>query len=88
MLFVMDSIVLEISTNKATGDAITFRVNDTTVTEAGIVGNKFTNDGLGTNWKVIDSIVVDANSFVLQNMNTVNVQLWVWSIEITYSVEA
>lgn len=86
--YTIESIILEISTNKATGDAITFRVNDTSVTEEGIVGNKFTNDGLGTNWRVLDSIEVNANSFVLENMNTVNVQLWVWSIEITYSVEA
>jgi len=83
--YTIDSIVLEISTNKATGDAITFRVNDTTVTEEDIVGNVFANDGLGTNWRVLNSIAVDANSFVLQNMNTVNVQLWVWSIEITYT---
>ena len=83
--YTIDSIVLEISTNKPGGDAITFRVNDTTVTEEGIVGNVFANDGLGTNWRVLNSIAVDANSFVLQNMNTVNVQLWVWSIEITYT---
>jgi len=86
--YTIESIILEISTNKAAGDAITLRVNDTSVTEEGIVGNTFANDGLGTNWRVLDSIVVDDNSFVLQNMNTVNVQLWVWSIEITYSVEA
>ena len=81
--YVIESIILEISTNK-TGDDITFKVNQSSLTETGIDGNKFSNDGLGTNWRILDPVTVNSNSFSLQNVNATNVQLWVWSIKVTY----